>query len=85
MVFWALWLLLSPELLSPANLVLGLAVLLAALVVAATTGIGARRAEVAATPRPKPSRRDRPVPRLTDPDAAGRPRSRAPSAYPTAA
>lgn len=43
--------------------------------------------------RPAPSRavavrariRDRRLPRLSDPDAAGRPRSRAPAAYPSAA
>jgi heme A synthase len=84
MLLWALALLLSPTP-STTHLVLGLAVVLAALIVAAATGIATSRTEVRSAPGQKaPSRRVR-RPRLADPDAAGRPRPRAPSAYPTAA
>jgi hypothetical protein len=78
--------LLNPADAAPARLVLGLAVVAAALFVVAVAGVPvlvpastpgvrafARRARTAARPR------------LLDPDAAGRPRSRAPSASPAAA
>jgi hypothetical protein len=84
MVLWALSLLLSPTT-STTHLVLGLAVVLAALIVAAATGTRTWRTTVKAAPGQKAATDDRPRPRLTDPDAAGRPRPRAPSAYPTAA
>lgn len=89
--FWVLAALLNPAQLdlaqpSPAHLVLGLAVVAAALLVVAAIGrpvlvaagapgvrAFARRARTAARPR------------LIDPDAAGRPRPRAPSACPAAA
>ena len=80
-VFQALWLLQSPVN-STAELMLGLAVVAAALlIVAAAAGIPlpAFRAFVPVT-----GRRIAAVapPRLSDPDAAGRPRPRAPSASP---
>lgn len=84
MLLWALSLLLSPTP-STTHLVLGLAVVLAALIVAASTTIGPRRPAVSTAPGQKASHRERPRTRLADPDAAGRPRPRAPSAYPTAA
>jgi uncharacterized membrane protein len=85
MLLWALSLLLSPTP-STTHLVLGLAVVLAAaLIVAAATGIGTWRTEVRSAPRAKSPLRPVRLPRLADPDAAGRPRPRAPSAYPTAA
>lgn len=84
MLLWALSLMLSPNL-STTHLVLGLAVVLAALIVAASTSVVTRRAEVTGAPGPKATRDERPRPRLADPDAAGRPRPRAPSGYPTAA
>jgi hypothetical protein len=85
MVLWALSLLLSPTA-STTHLVLGLAVVLAALiVVAAATGTGTWRTEVAKAPGHKASSSEVTRPRLADPDAPGRPRPRAPSAYPTAA
>jgi Family of unknown function (DUF6412) len=84
MVLWALSLLLSPTT-STTHLVLGLAVVLAALIVAAATGTRIRRTMVRLAPGDKAPRKERIRPRLADPDAAGRPRPRAPSAYPTAA
>jgi hypothetical protein len=84
MLLWALALLLSPTP-STTQLVLGLAVVLAALIVAAATGTGTWRAQLPAVPGQKAPSREFRLPRLADPDAAGRPRPRAPSAYPTAA
>jgi len=84
--FWVLATLLDPATAAPAQLVLALAVVAAALVVVAAIGLPvlapaaaggvrafARRARTAAPPR------------LLDPDAAGRPRPRAPTACPAAA
>jgi len=84
MLLWALALLLSPAP-STTHLVLGLAVVLAALIVAAATGTGTWRTEMRTAPGQKAPSREVQLPRLADPDAAGRPRPRAPSAYPTAA
>jgi hypothetical protein len=84
MLLWALSLLLSPAP-SATHLVLGLAVVLAALIVAVATGLGEVRSALRTAPRQTALRSDRPRPRLADPNAAGRPRPRAPSAYPTAA
>jgi hypothetical protein len=84
MVLWALALLLSPSP-STTHLVLGLAVVLVALIVAAATGVPSWRTIAPATPGRKAPRKAKTRPRLADPDAAGRPRPRAPSAYPTAA
>jgi hypothetical protein len=82
--FWVLATLLDPAQTTPTHLVLGLAAVallvvatisLPVLVPAAAPGVRAfaRRARTAARPR------------LADPDAAGRPRSRAPSVCPAAA
>ena len=84
MVLWLLTLLLSPAP-SATHVMVTLAVVAAALVIllaAAVVAVPARPASLAA-----PGRRSGPrvLPRLTDPDAAGRPRPRAPSAHPTAA
>jgi hypothetical protein len=87
--FWVLTTLVDPALVDPArggtsatSLVLGVALVAAALLIVAAIGLPvlvpagtpgvrayARRARTAARPR------------LLDPDAAGRPRPRAPSAY----
>jgi hypothetical protein len=84
MLLWALSLLLSPTP-STTHLVLGLVVVLAALIVAASASIGTRRTTTQAAPGPRARTSEIPRPGLADPDAAGRPRPRAPSAYPTAA
>ena len=89
MVLWGFWVLatlLDPALRTPATLVLGFAVVAAALLVAAVTALPvlipaavpglrafARRARTAARPR------------LLDPDAPGRPRPRAPGHRPAVA
>jgi hypothetical protein len=89
MVLWGFWVLatlLDPAQRPPAVLVLGLAVVAAALLVVAVTALPvlvpaaapgvrafARRARTAARPR------------LADPDAPGRPRPRAPGFRPAAA
>ena len=84
MVLWALSLLLSPTP-SASHLVLGLAVVAAALLIAAAAGRKVTFPVVRAGLRPATRLRQRPLPRLLDPDAAGRPRPRAPSGRPTAA
>jgi Family of unknown function (DUF6412) len=83
MLLWVLTVVVNP---APATtpLLLTLAVVAAALLLLlAASGV----TEVA-RPEPMPARADRVgargLPRLRDPDAAGRPRPRAPSAYPTA-
>jgi hypothetical protein len=82
-LFQALWLLLSPAN-STTELVLGLAVVAAALlIVAAAAGVSlpiVRAFAGAARPRTGTVA----TPRLSDPDAAGRPRPRAPSVCPAA-
>ena len=85
MLLWALAVLLSPAPDAPA-LVLGLAVVAAALVLALAAA-GLATASPARTPGPPVPHRAarRTLPRLLDPDAPGRPRPRAPTAYPTAA
>jgi hypothetical protein len=85
MLLWALAVLLSPGPDTPA-LVLGLAVVAAALVLALALA-GATTASTTRTAGPPVSQRPacRDLPRLLDPDAPGRPRPRAPTAYPTAA
>ena len=84
MVLWLLTLLLSPAP-STTHLVVTLAVVAAALLILlAAAGV----AVPARPPAPgMPGRRDGPhvQPRLCDPDAAGRPRPRAPSAHPATA
>ena len=88
MLFWAVVAALASPALDPSQLILGgLAVVVAALlIVAAAAGV-----PLPAAPGPVPSRVAarraaawHPC-RLADPDAAGRPRPRAPSAYLTAA
>jgi hypothetical protein len=88
MLLWGFWLLAALQSPAPssAHLALGLAVaVVALLVVLAAAGVGAP-----ALPRPAGFRavarriRSGRVPRLIDPDAAGRPRPRAPSARPAA-
>jgi hypothetical protein len=87
----ALWLLLSPVLPGPsassaAELVLGLAVVAAALLVVVTAaGVSlptVRASGVASRLRTRAVTRP---PRLSDPDAAGRPRPRAPTVHPAVA
>jgi hypothetical protein len=94
MVLWVFWVLVTlldparfdPAQRTPATLVLGLAVVAAALLVAAVVALPvlvpaaapgvrafARQARTAVRPR------------LSDPDAAGRPRPRAPGRYPAVA
>jgi hypothetical protein len=84
MVLWALSLLLSPTP-SASHLVLGLAVVAAALLIAAAAGLRVTFPVVRAGLRPATGLRPCPLPRLLDPDAAGRPRPRAPSGRPAAA
>jgi hypothetical protein len=88
MVLWALAILLRPDLLaagaSTTHLMLGLAVVAAALLVAlaiagVATAVAPRAGRLAARRTHTPV-----LPRLLDPDAPGRPRPRAPSAYPAA-
>ena len=88
MLFWAVVAAASSPALDPSQLLVGgLAVVVAALlIVAAAVGVPlptapgpvAWRVAAQRTAAWRPSR-------LADPDAAGRPRPRAPSAYPTAA
>jgi Family of unknown function (DUF6412) len=85
--FWVLAALLDPAFVSPSHLLVGgLAVLAAALLVVAAAGLPVRVPAGALSVRAF-ARRSRTAsrPRLIDPDAAGRPRSRAPSAHPAAA
>jgi uncharacterized protein DUF6412 len=84
MVLWLLTLLLSPAP-SASHLVVALAVVAAALLILlAASGVAV---PTQAKPSATGGRRAGPrvLPRLSDPDAAGRPRPRAPSGYPTAA
>jgi len=88
MVFWGLWVviaLLDPALLDPApsHLVLGLA-LVALLIVAAVRPPAPAPARVHGVMAHARRARASNPPRLTDPDAAGRPRPRAPSVCPAA-
>ncbi len=84
MVLWLLMLLMSPAP-SASHLVVALAVVAAAVLIllaAAGVALPARPvSRTAARRRAGP----RVLPRLADPDAAGRPRPRAPSAHPAAA
>jgi hypothetical protein len=84
--FWVLAILQSPTS-SSAQLALGLAVVAAALLmVVAAAGLPIPTGPARAGFRLSGDRaRRRRVSRLTDPDAAGRPRPRAPSTYPAAA
>jgi hypothetical protein len=88
MLLWGFWVLAALQSPAPssAHLALGLAVVAAALVVVlAAAGLSAPAMSVPAGFRGVAQRaRTRSVPRLTDPDAAGRPRPRAPSAFPAA-
>lgn len=78
MVLWLLSLLMSPAP-TTSQVVLGLAVVVAVLLIALASGLAQPPA-----PRPvfRPAHRgfDDELPRLFDPDAPGRPRPRAPSA-----
>jgi hypothetical protein len=89
MLLWGFWALIAAQSPAPgsAHLALGLAVVAAALlVVLAAAGVPAlmppRSAGV--NPRGAGNAGSRPLPRLLDPDAAGRPRPRAPAAHPAA-
>lgn len=85
--FWALGALLDPTRAgAPAQLVLGLALVAAAVLLIAAAAALPVPALLAAPAVRAFARRARvaPRPRLADPDAAGRPRSRAPSATPAA-
>jgi hypothetical protein len=93
MLLWGFWVLAAlqfplsaPAGTSSAQLALGLAVVAAALLaVAAAAGLPVLPSVRSAAPGPV-QRRDRTtrVPRLLDPDAAGRPRPRAPAPCPAA-
>ncbi|HEV8173535.1 MAG TPA: DUF6412 domain-containing protein [Actinoplanes sp.] len=88
MLFWGLWVLVAMQSPAPsAHVALGLAVVAAALLaVLAAAGLPLRPAALAGRVSPVwASARTGRLPRLLDPDAAGRPRPRAPSAYPVAA
>jgi hypothetical protein len=85
MVLWGFWVLAALIDPAPSHSVLGLAVVAAALLIMAAFVVPAlapvtTRGFVAFARRARTSAR----PRLTDPDAAGRPRPRAPSARPAA-
>jgi hypothetical protein len=84
MPLWALAVLVSPAA-DTSVLVLGLAVVAAALVLALALA-GVTTASTTRTAGPPVSHRIacRDLPRLLDPGAPGRPRPRAPTAYPTA-
>jgi hypothetical protein len=84
--FWVLATLLNPAVLEPHHLVVGLALAAAALVMVAAISRPVLRPAGAPSLRAF-ARRSRTAarPRLIDPDAAGRPRPRAPSACPAAA
>jgi Family of unknown function (DUF6412) len=88
MLLWGFWVLaaLQSPTSSSAHLALGLAVVAASLlVVAAAAGLPVlppvRSAGLGHAERRARTKR---IPRVLDPDAAGRPRPRAPSAYPAA-
>jgi Family of unknown function (DUF6412) len=90
MLLWGFWALVAFQSPAPgsAHLVLGLAVVAAALlVVLAAAGVPAPAPSRSSGVNPRGARdaTSRPLPRLFDPDAAGRPRPRAPSAHPAAA
>jgi Family of unknown function (DUF6412) len=88
MLLWGFWVLaaLPSPASRPSDLVLGLAVVAAALlVVAAAAGLPVLAPSAPAGFRVTAGRaRAFRLPRLLDPDAAGRPRPRAPTAYPAA-
>jgi Family of unknown function (DUF6412) len=93
MRFWGFWVLATWALVtaqSPApsaHLALGLAVVAAALLVALAVAGGSvlPSAPAGGAGQVRPRARTQRIARLLDPDAAGRPRPRAPSAYPAAA
>ncbi|HET6532805.1 MAG TPA: DUF6412 domain-containing protein [Actinoplanes sp.] len=85
MLLWALAILLSPTP-DTSALVLGLAVVAAAVLIAlAAAGVATRCLTRTAGPPVSVRSAHREPSRLLDPDAPGRPRPRAPAAYPTAA
>ena len=88
MLFWAVVAAMSSPVLDPSQLVLGgLAVVVAALLIVAVAAVAPHLIARGAVAWRVVARRVamwRPS-RLVDPDAAGRPRPRAPAAYPTAA
>jgi len=81
--FWAFAALLDPA--QPAQLVLGLAVVAAALLIAVAIALPVLAPAAPAAQTFARRARTTTRPRLTDPDAAGRPRPRAPAARPAAA
>ena len=85
MALWLLPMLLSSPAPSPSQLMLGLAVVAAAVLLMVLAAAGLASVPVRPAVRP-PSRRvgADDLPRLLDPGAPGRPRPRAPSAYPAA-
>jgi Family of unknown function (DUF6412) len=89
MLLWGFWVLAALHSPAPssAHLALGLAVAATALlVVLAAAGLPVPRVFVPTACHGVAQRaRIRRIPRLIDPDAAGRPRPRAPSAFPAAA
>jgi hypothetical protein len=88
MLLWGFWVLVALQSpMSSSHLALGLAVVAAALlVVLAAAGVPLLpAARAGGMGQVRSSARPRRIPRLLDPDAAGRPRPRAPSAYPMAA
>ncbi|GIE93965.1 DUF6412 domain-containing protein [Paractinoplanes rishiriensis] len=89
MVLWGFWVLaalLDPAQQSPATLALGLTVLAAGLLVAAVVALPVPIPAAAPGVRAFARRSRTAAPsRLRDPDAAGRPRPRAPGLYPAAA
>lgn len=81
--FWVLVTLLDPA--QPAQLLLGLAVVAAALLIAVAIALPVLAPAAPAARTFARRARTTTRPRLTDPDAAGRPRPRAPSTHPTVA
>jgi hypothetical protein len=87
MLLWGFWVLaaLQSPTSSSAHLAFGLAVVAAALLVVAAAGLPVLPPVRSTAPGHAERRaRTKHVPRVLDPDAAGRPRPRAPSAYPAA-
>ena len=88
MLLWGFWALVAAQSPGPAHLMVGLAVVAAALlVILAAAGVQAPTPMRSVGLNPRGARHSgaRRLPRLLDPAAAGRPRPRAPSAHPAAA
>lgn len=84
MVLWSFWVLAALLDPAPSRLVLGLVVVAAFLIVAALRRPSPAPAAASGTVAFARRARTSPPPRLVDPDAAGRPRPRAPSVCPAA-